>query len=40
MDGIKYEDLPVVWKKETKPNWSEAEEAVIEEIAEEVGTNV
>lgn len=33
MDGIKYEDLPVIWQKDTGSDWSEVEEAVSEEIA-------
>lgn len=38
MDGIRYEDLPVIWQRETALDWCEVEEAVIEEIAKEVET--
>lgn len=37
MDGIKYEDLSVIWTRANGPDWAEIDEAVIEAIAKEVG---
>lgn len=36
MDGIKYEDLSVIWARENGPDWAEIDEAVIETITKEV----
>lgn len=38
MESIKYEDLPVIWQREKALDWLEVNEAVVEEIAMEVGT--
>lgn len=36
MDGIKYEDLSVIWTRENGPDWAEIDETVIEAITKEV----
>lgn len=36
MDGIKYEELSVIWTRENGSDWAEIDEAVIEEITKEV----